>query len=304
MTNGSDNYLTHWKDHPENPLVAPPFPGFLLGDPAVVLPGESPDGLWHMFANTLTGIHHFTSTDGVHWRRRARVFGGMRAFVFEDEGIFYLFYEEFTVPMFRSHVSVRTSTDLWEWGERRVVLEPSLGWERVLGHTCGNPCVVRVGDRYRLYYSAALVFLRDLGFCEPLHIGAAEAASVAGPFEKLPEPIISPSADNAFMNLGAGAIKVVRNEGRGLYYGFANGIYRDTEGRSRSAIMLLSSADGLAWESAYPEPVIAPRGHGWKRAFVYQLDVHRVGDEMWLWYNARSGWRFGVERIGLATSPA
>lgn len=303
MMSESD-HLRRWKDHPENPLIAPPFPEFLLGDPTVVLPADGPDGLWHMFANTLTGIYHFTSSDGVHWRRLGRAFGGMRAFVFKEDGVFHLFYEEFSVPMFRSHVSVRTSGDLREWSERSVVLEPSYEWERVLGHTCGNPCLVKADGRYRLYYSAGLVFLRDLGFCEPLHIGAAHADSITGPFEKQPQPIISPSRDNAFMNLGAGAIKVLRDEGRGLYYGFINGIYCDADGRSRSAIMLLSSVDGLAWESAYPEPIIAPRGEGWKKAFVYQLDVRRVGDEMWLWYNARSGWRFGVERIGLATSPA
>lgn len=304
MMSAGDDYLRSWKDHPENPLIAPPFPEFLLGDPTVVLPAESPDALWHMFANTLTGIHHFTSEDGVHWHRRARLFGGMRAFVYRDGNLFYLFYEEFKVPMFRSRISVRTSSDLVEWSAQSTVLEPSLHWERVLGHTCGNPCLVKAGGRYRLYYSAGLVFLPDLGFCEPLHVGAAESDAVTGPFEKLAGPLISPSPDDPFMNRGAGAMKVLRDEGRGLYYGFINGIYRDSDGRSRSAIMLMSSPDGLIWEYVYNGPILAPGGRGWKEAFVYQLDVRRVGDEMWLWYNARSGWRFGVERIGLATSPA
>jgi hypothetical protein len=30
------------------------------------------------------------------------------------------------------------------------------------------------------------------------------------------------------------------------------------------------------------------------------VDVKRVGEALWMYYNARDGWRFGVERIGLA----
>ena len=303
MTTNEGELPTHWTDHPENPLIGPPFPEFLLGDPSVVLPTESPDELWHMFANTLRGIHHFTSVDGIHWRRRARAFPGMRAFVLRQSDLYYLFYEEFSVPMFRSHVSVRTSRDLVTWGEREVVLEPELEWERRLGRTCGNPCVVGTDDGFMLYYSAALVFLGDLGFCEPLNIGLARSTSIEGPYEKLAEPMIAPSSGDRFRNLGAGAIKVVFDESRGLFLGFNNGIYADNRGRTRSAVLLMSSADGVAWEQAAPEPIIAPGGDGWKKALVYQLDVKRVGDEWWLWYNARSGWRFGVERIGLATCP-
>ena len=106
-----------------------------------------------------------------------------------------------------------------------------------------------------------------------------------------------------YRNRGAGAIKVIYDKDRGLFYGFNNGIYLDGEGRTRSAILLLSSKDGLSWDYAWPEPIVAPEGDGWKRALVYQLDVKRVGDEMWMYYNARSGWRFGKERIGLATCP-
>jgi predicted GH43/DUF377 family glycosyl hydrolase len=304
MADDQADYLKHWVDHPENPLIAPPFPEFLLGDPSVVPPGQSPDELWHMFANTLRGIHHFTSVDGVHWRRRARVFPGMRAFVYREEDLYYLFYEEFSLPMFRSHLSVRTSSDLRHWSEGAVVLEAELDWETRLGRTCGNPCLVKSEDGYLLYYSAALVFLRDLGFCEPLNIGLARAESVEGPYRKLREPIIAPSRGNRYRNLGAGAIKVMYDPERRSFYGFNNGIYSDEANRTRSAILLLSSADGVTWEQLYDNPIIAPSGEGWKKALVYQLDVRRVGDEMWLWYNARSGWRFGVERIGLAISPA
>jgi predicted GH43/DUF377 family glycosyl hydrolase len=295
-------YLGDWVDYPGNPLIEPPAPEFLLGDPSVVLPADSPEGGWHLFANTLLGIQHYTSSDGIEWARHAKVGPGFRAFVFKEGNLFHMFYEHFSVPQFRSHVALRTSKDLWRWSEPVKVLEPSLPWEQGrLSRNVGNPCVVATGDRYRLYYSAGVVFHRDLGFCEPRHIGVAHADDLAGPYEKMPEPMIPMDPSDPFRSRGAGAIKVIRDEGRGLYYGFNNGIYRDEQGRTRSAILLLSSPDGLDWEQVYPEPVVAPVGDGWKKALVYQLDVKQVGDEMWMYYNARSGWRFGRERIGLAT---
>ncbi len=77
-------------------------------------------------------------------------------------------------------------------------------------------------------------------------------------------------------------------------------IYRDAAGASRSAILLLASTDGFAWTQVDPEPIIRPEGSGWKRAFVYQLDVARGGRELRIYYNARSGWFLGAERIGVA----
>jgi hypothetical protein len=303
MTQEGNDYLRHWSDHPDNPLIMPPRPEILLGDPTVVLPQDAPDGRWHLFANTMLGIHHFTSGNGTRWIRCGKVGPGWRAWVLKDEGRFYMFSEQFTVPQVRSHIELRWSDDLWEWTEAVRLVEPSLAWEGRFARNTGNPCVLKVGDRYRMYFSAGIVFLGDLGFCEPRYIGVAHADSVTGPYVKDEAPIISPADSDPYRNRGAGAMKVIFDEGRGLFYGFNNGIYTDPEGRTRSAILLMSSADGLAWEQVYPEPILSPGGDGWKKALVYQLDVKRVGDEMWMYYNARSGWRFAVERIGLSTCP-
>ena len=293
-----------WKDHPENPIIEPPFPEFLIGDPTVVLPSESPDGKWHLFANTLLGIHHYEGVDGIHFKRVSRLFPGMRAFVFCEERRYFMFYEEFKFPMLRSRIVMRESQDLVNWTNPSQILEPELSWEvgRV-AKTCGNPCLVKdKSGNYRLYYSANLVFLKDLGFCEPKFIGVAKAEDIRGPYSKFQHPIISPSFDDSYRNKGAGAIKVIFDEKEGLYIGFNNGIYEDESGKTRSAILLLTSEDGMDWKDSFENPIIAPEGAGWKRGLVYQLDIKRVGDEFMLWYNARSGWRFAKERIGLATA--
>lgn len=295
------DFLKNWKDYPANPLICPPFPGFLLGDPSVLLPDESPDEAWHLFANTLFAIHHYTSRDGINWRRIARVCPGMRPYVLREDNTYFLLCEEFAIPMFKSHIVIRSSRDLLNWSEKKIIITPELPWEKQLGHTCGNPCLVKNNGNYFLYYSAGLVFLPDLGFCEPLHIGVAKAHDISGPYEKRDEPIISPDTKEPYRNLAAGALKVICLPEIEGFVGFNNGIYSDESGKTRSAILALRSRDGIQWDKMYDEPVISPGGYSWKKALVYQLDVKRVGDEMWLYYNARSGWRFGRECIGLAT---
>ncbi len=301
--NEKKDFLKNWKEYPANPLICPPFPSFLLGDPSVLLPEESPDGAWHLFANTIFAIQHYTSCDGINWRRVGRVCPGMRAYVLREKQTHFLLCEEFEIPMFKSRIVIRSSTDLRNWSDKRILLKPELPWEKRLGHTCGNPCLVKNNGEYLLYYSAGLVFLPDLGFCEPLHVGVARASEISGPYEKRKEPIISPDPNEPYRNLGAGALKVIRLPGIEGFIGFNNGIYSDESGKTRSAILALLSEDGIKWEKIHEKPVISPGGRAWKRALVYQLDVKRVRDGLWLYYNARSGWRFGRECIGLATCP-
>ncbi|MFZ0888050.1 MAG: hypothetical protein WA005_06335 [Candidatus Binataceae bacterium] len=258
----------------------------------------TPDGRWHLFANGLGRIHHFTSADGLAWTHEGRaLFAGMRPCLRRVGDRFLLFYELF-VSIRRSVVALRTSSDLVSWSAPRTVLEPSIPWESGALTANGNPCLVEGRSGFLLYYSASTVFLRDCLFFEPRYIGVAEGDAAEGPFRKRSDPILSPSRDDPYRNLGAGAIKVFR-DGDG-FVGLQNGIYRDAAGASRSAILLLKSADGFAWTQARPEPILRPEGSGWKRAFVYQLDIARSGRELRIYYNARSGWFLGAERIGVA----
>lgn len=72
---------------------------------------------------------------------------------------------------------------------------------------------------------------------------------------------------------------------------------RDPNAHPEERIDRLS--DGLDWKIASGEPILAP-GSGWKKSHVYALDVKRVGERFHLYFNARSGWLSGVERLGLA----
>ena len=294
-----------WQEHAANPLIRAPFPSPIIADPTFC--SDGPDGHWHLFAHSLFGIHHYTSTDGIGWTRRPGVVArnALRPFLFRAERAFHLLYERTrlflpAVP-WRSHIEMRSSPDLVHWGPPRVLLRPSLSWhQHGLSRAVGNPCLVPVDDGYRLYYSAGLVRLRDCGFDEPRYIGVATAPALQGPFTALPDPILSPAANDPYANLGAGAIKVRRAVDG--FLGLQNGIYLDGDGASRSAVRLLTSSDGLHF-TVHGPPFLSP-GSGWKRSHVYAVDLHPVGPRLYLYFNARDNWHWtrGREAIGLASA--
>jgi hypothetical protein len=86
------------------------------------------------------------------------------------------------------------------------------------------------------------------------------------------------------------------------WLGLQNGIYLDGDGRSRSAVRLLTSADGLHF-TVRGAPFLRP-GAGWKRSHVYAVDARAVDGTVHLYFNARDDWHWtrGREAIGLAVA--
>ena len=233
--------------------------------------------------------------------------------------LYFESYPPFALPLsalpvrskWNSTIAVARSADLDSWSPREVLLSPDLAWMRDpdLGASVSNPCLVEEptaaggvpgsGRGWRLYYSASLSWIPDCGFCEPRFIACAGGASPSGPFSPEPAPLIDPAADTMPGVLGAGSMKVLALDDG--WIGLQNKIYRDSGGRSRSAIFALRSEDGLSWEQARTGPLLAP-GAGWTSSHVYACDCRfREADRLWyLYFNARDGWRVseGRERIG------
>ena len=300
---GAPTGLCTWVDHPDDPLIEPPGAETLVGDPAVVAPEEAPDGQWHLFAQSMLGIHHWVSADGVVWELATTGVVGVGAWrpeVVADGGLWHLLYDQYT-SIDSSVIEHRTSEDLWEWSEAEVLLEPTQAWEQEGTSTVGNPALVRDSSGgWRLYYSAGGALLEDVDFYEPRYVGMATGPGPGGPWEKQVDPVLAPEEDDPWRNLGAGSIEVLEERWEGRWLALSNGIYTH-EGASGSAIQVLTSEDGVAWQAECGgEPVLAPEGRGWKAAFVYGLEPLRRGEELWAFYNARDGWVGGVERIGLA----
>jgi predicted GH43/DUF377 family glycosyl hydrolase len=307
-----------WEDYPGNPVIGldeNDEARAAIGDPQILTPGDY-DSKWHAFYHGFFGkdfaphFHHRVSDDGFSWTLRDMLPWRVNpCYLFRDGGLFYLYYtaildgEEMRKTGINNAVRVRVTADFENWSDSLELIRPELPWERE--HTPGyvsvearNPCVIKTREgKYRLYYSAGTVKLEDCGYEEPKYISFAEADSPLGPFKKHKTPILAPDAAIPHRNLGAGAIKVFGY--RGGYLALYNGIYTDAENRSRSAICVLISEDGISWREAPYNPIIAP-AEGWKKALVYQLDLVKYDGELRLYYNARDGWRGGTERIGLS----
>ncbi len=290
-----------WVDHPRNPLIEPPRPEWMIADPTVLPPDRTPDHQWHLFANSVGFINHYHSDDGLTWRKLGgRLFRGIRPFLYSEDGTYYLLYELHRAP-WRSEIVVRRSRDLTNWDAPQTLLAPSTPWDgRGLRFT-GNPCLVKAGDEYRLYFSCGWIWLWDCLYFEPKYVGVATSRVLLGPYVRRDELLIAPRADQPYLNFGAGSVKVIA-DGDGGWWMFHNGIYKDSERRSRSAIFIWRSSDGFHFAQQTPEPIVAPEPTGWKRSFVYAFDAVEYGGELRLYYNARDGWLRGSERIGLATA--
>lgn len=311
---------------PAGPLIEPPRFSPIVADPSFLFPEETPDGTWQLFAHSAWGIHRYASPDGLTWQDRGLVArNAMRPFIRRLSASaggprnYYLYFEAyypFALPLtalpfprrWHSRLALTVSPDLRSWPRPQTVLHPDLPWmaDAGLGASVSNPCLVANGVRetdgthlWRLYYSASLAWIPDCGFCEPKYIGAAVGPDPEGPFAAIPTPLVDPAADSMPGVLGAGSLKALPLEDG--WIGLQNKIYRSPDGRSRSAIFILRSEDGLAWQPARPEPLIAP-STGWMASHVYACDCrfHEEDGFWYLYFNARDAWRIkdGVERIG------
>lgn len=304
-----------WKLYQEDPIVKPNFPSPILADPSFLFPEDSPDGLWHLFAHTIFGIVHYKSEDGVQWvKPKLTIWSALRPYIYLELDTYYLYYEKpkwFHVPMswfpfrkWKSHIEVRTSKDLKHWSKPTKVITPKYDFhkDQKWGESVSNPCLIKFEDRYRMYFSSSLSFVKDCGFCEPKYITVAESKSPLGPFAYFSHPILSPNDMDPFCNLAAGSLKVIAWNGH--YLGFQNGIFwNPVRKESCSAILFLHSSDGLQFERINDTPILGPTGKGWKASHVYACDVHYSDAEkiFIMYFNARNKahWTVGKEAIGL-----
>jgi hypothetical protein len=308
----ADFLSLEWQDE-KGALIEPPFPSPILADPSFLFPSETPDGRWHLYAHTVFGIHHYNSPEGLVWADRGlERRNAMRAFVRKIKGEYILLYERyrpFAIPMqilprrprWHSHIEMRRSADLITWSRPEAILKPDFPWARHpdLGESISNPCLVKIEPGWRLWFSASLVTIPDCGFDEPRYIGCAHSASLAGPFTIENQPRLDPALNRLPGALGAGSLKVLELDDG--WIGLQNKIYAGPDGRSRSAIFILSSGDGLDFTLAREEPLLAPSA-GWRSSHVYACDcrIDSADDRVYLYYNARDGWykKEGRERIG------
>ncbi len=282
-----------------NPIVRSFGGSPIIADPSVLTPKDSHDGLWHLFCHTLFGVYHFDSKDGVNWTKRSKVVPrAMRADCNYIDGTYYLYYER-TQPLlikaftlfggkWKSHIYLTTSKDLKSWTEPTLIIDNVRDYmSDSRGVAISNPFLTKFGDKYRLYFSAGQTFIKDCGFSEPTYISYAESDSLSNGFTPLEKPILSPDANNPYLNLCSGCIKVYQLND--CYIGLQNGIYR-RDGKSHSSIMLLRSNDGKSFEfvKVFLDPTVTEgKNKNWMKQYVYACNLVKCDNGFRLYFNAR-----------------
>lgn len=280
------------------PILKPFNGSIVVADPSMLTPDNSHDGKWHMFCHTTFGIHHFVSDDGIDFCHINKIANrAMRPNINRIGGRYYLFYER-TSPLimnalnvvnavkWKSEIYVVESLDLISWSEPRPVITDANGFEKSdRGSSVSNPFLLRENGKNRIYFSCGLTFIKDCGFCEPTYISYAESGNITSGYVCAESPIISPDKNNPYLNLCSGCLKVYKLKDG--YIGIQNGLY-EKDGHSHSAIILLTSQDGLSFkfEKMLVEPAVID-GKNWMKQFVYASHLVRYGNTLRLYFNAR-----------------
>ena len=298
-----------------SPILKPFHGSIVVADPSLLTPETSCDGKWHMFFHTTFGVFHFISDDGIDFRKVRKIANrAMRPNINCIDGRYYLFFER-TLPLFmnalnlvnavkwKSEIYVTESTDLVDWSDPKPVITNTREYENSeRGMSISNPFLLRENGINRLYYSCGLTYIKDCGFCEPTHISFAESRNITDGYVSAETPIISPDKNDPYLNLCSGCLKVYKLKDG--YIGIQNGIY-EKDGKSHSAIILLSSADGLSFnfEKILVEPAVV-NGKNWMKQFVYASHLVRHGNTLRLYFNARDTANpiVGRECIGFASA--
>ena len=297
-----------------NSPVLKPFDGsFIVADPSLLTPENSHDNKWHMFLHTNLGVYQFISEDGIHFEKKQRVVNrAMRPNINRIDDTYYLFYER-TRSLFmnalnvvnavkwKSEIYVTQSDDLVNWSEPKLVIGNTKDFEiSPRGTALSNPFLLQEEGINRLYYSCGMTYIDDCKFCEPTHISYAQSENITEGYVSAESPLISPNKNNPYLNLCSGCLKVYKlSDG---YIGIQNGIY-EKDGRSHSAIFLMTSEDGLnfKFEKMLVEPQVV-NGKDWMKQFVYASHLVKYGNTLRLYFNARNVANpvLGRECIGFA----
>lgn len=283
-----------------NPIVKHFGVNIVLADPSVLTPDKTHDGLWHMFCHSLLGIYHFESKDGIDWTRKGRVTPrAMRPDISVVDGKYYLYYEgtesilkkaiSLVGGKWLSKIYLITSTDLEHWSKPTLIIDSTKPYMTdKQGTSISNPFLTKFEDKYRLYFSAGLTYIKDCGFSEPTHIAYAESNRLDGDFDPINTPIISPDKNNEYLNLCSGCIKVYRLND--CYIALQNGIYQKGN-KSHSSIMLLRSDDGINFEFSrvFLDPCVTSGKHkNWMKQYVYACNLVDYDGGFRLYFNARN----------------
>ncbi len=288
-----DTYWYSFNDEPIATVSAYPYPR--LGSPAFLLPDESPDSLWHLFAETVAGIDHFTSTSGLEWKREdSVVLFGRSPSIYREGSVYYLLYETERkgrhIRSCPSSIMLSSSTDLASWSDPIALLEASdVHYSSYRGGKgrLYRPQLVQWQGRYRLYFGAGESRLYEAMPSSIAYLAYADGHDIEGPYEPLPLPVLEPDPASMYRSLAMGSVRIVPcSDGLGAVC--CPLFYDDENDAVRSAMILMRSLDGNDWEDVMTMQ-LSPLD-GWASHVISSCDIrYKENEGTWYCYYAASG---------------
>lgn len=313
-----------WYPFIDEPLLESVRYASQFSSPQVIMPYDSCDGKWHMFFHSWIGIHHFVSDSGIAWEPRKVIeFYAHCPSIFKDGETYYLIYEKHDkrsrlsnqrradVTGYNSRIEMKVSTDLITWSKSRLLLsseDVSFASDYRNNARLSNPQLFKVDGGYRLYFGASTVKMADSDYKCPRYFGYAFSKDMLGPYLMYTDSLLLESdGDNKYSNLGTGSIRLVKAFDK--FFGFQCGFYWDGQAKkTRSAIKILESEDGIRFKECKAKPVLTTSDSGWTSSYIGTCDVHYKADEScwYCYFSARGGKarKHEKESIGLMIGKA
>lgn len=307
---------SYWYSFSDEPVASLKGRLSKLSNPSFLLPEESPDGLWHLFADTYLGIEHYSSTSGLEWERAHLLFPHANsAFIYKEGSTYYIVYETHHRKLFRkseddmrktSKIMISSSTDLSLWSQPKVILDSSSIKEAIFrdgNERLFSPQLVQWNGRYRLYFGAGEAVIYDSRVRAASSFMFAESDYIDGPYKVYQHPVFEIDRDSRYRNLAVGPVRIVPCSD-----GFAAVecaySYSEENNRSESVMILSLSSDGIDFIDTRiiewtPE-------EGWASRYITNADLrYKESDDAWYCYFSASAdvkffrFRLRKESIGL-----
>ncbi len=290
---------TYWYAFNDEPIAARASLAVpRLSDPTLLLPDESPDALWHMFAHTWMGVEHYTSTSGLEWKREHIVFlRGHSPFIYKEGNVFYMLYEihDRTYGHRRdksasSRIMLSSSTDLALWSDPRPLINSdyiSLSSYRGGHKRISRPQLISWKGVYRLYFGAGEDLVYDTDQKCTARLLYAESYDIEGPYEVSDKVLLETEPESMYRNLAPGAVRIIP---------CADGVaalecayfYDKAENRSRTAMLLLLSDDGITFSE--PKVIQLSPLSGWASRCITHCDArYKENEGTWYCYYSANG---------------
>ena len=249
-----------------------------LSAPSFLLPGESPDSIWHLFCHSRLGVMHRKSTSGLAWDKGRLVHrNGRSPSILREGSTYHMVYSKDGRK--GSSIFLSSSVDLDGWSKGHEIFSSSSvpfsswrGGEAYLGY----PQLVEWDGKYRLYFGAGRSEHGGL----PARSGVAESDYLEGPYSLLDTILFSPQPGGSPAVLASGPLRLLGCSDM-LSAIQAAVCYDEVKGRVYSSLFLCFSRDGLVWERG--GKMMESRLSGWDSGLITGADLRWKENER-TWY--------------------